>query len=114
MSVRRLVYTRMEGVNPETVGQFTGMPDKNGKGIFEGDIVKFTSNPFEHSYVGEVVFHNGAFCIKYKVWKTRIDYHRIGKTDTWQDMGASGEVTYSYEIIGNIHDNPELLEAANV
>lgn len=112
MSFRQLVYARMEAVKPETVGQITGMPDKNGKMIFTGDIVKFTNSPFENSYVGEVVFHNGAFCIKYKYWKSKIDYHRIGKTDTWQDMGASGKVTYSYEILGNIHDNPELLKEA--
>ncbi len=96
-------------VLPETVGQFTGLSDRNGKKIFEGDIVKFTDSPFRYSYNGAVCFHEGSFCIQYKYWgKDR--FHKIGQTDKWQDMGASGIVTYEYEIIGNIHDNPELLE----
>ena len=99
-------------VNPDTVGQFTGLTDKNGTKIFEGDIVKFTDSPFGISYTGEVVFHGGAFCIKYKSWASNSSYHRIGQTDKWQDMGASGEVTYSYEKLGNVHDNPELLGGA--
>ena len=100
-------------IDPDTVGQFTGLYDKNGKPIFEGDIVEFES----HGYIpsierGEVVFNNGCFCIK---WYTDVSleygwdgyFHQIGKTSEWQDMGASGTITYTYEIIGNIHDNPE-------
>ena len=96
-------------VNFTTVGQFTGLTDKNGKKIFEGDVVKFTDSPFGHSYTGVVRFNEGSFCIKYEYWKKE-KFHRIGQTDKWQDMGASGIVTYQYEILGNIHDNPELLE----
>lgn len=96
-------------VHPETVGQFTGLTDKNGKKIFEGDVVKFTDSPFGYSYTGAVCFNEGSFCIKYEYWKKE-KFHRIGQTDKWQDMGASGVVTYQYEILGNIHDNPELLE----
>lgn len=96
-------------IDPETVGQFTGLTDKNGKKIFEGDVVKFTDSPFGYSYTGVVCFNEGSFCIKYEYWKKE-KFHRIGQTDKWQDMGASGIVTYQYEIWGNIHDNPELLE----
>lgn len=96
-------------VRPESVGQFTGLTDKNGKKIFEGDVVKFTDSPFGYSCTGIVCFNEGSFCIKYEYWKKE-EFHRIGKTDKWQDMGASGIVTYQYEILGNIHDNPELLE----
>ena len=94
---------------PETCGQFTGLTDKNGKKIFDGDVVKFTDSPFGYSYIGVVCFNEGSFCIKYEYWKKE-KFHRIGQTDKWQDMGASGIVTYQYEILGNIHDNPELLE----
>ena len=93
----------------ETVGQFTDLTDKNGKKIFEGDVVKFTDSPFGYSYIGVVCFNEGNFCIKYEYWEKE-EFHRIGQTDKWQDMGASGTVTYQYEILGNIHDNPELLE----
>ena len=96
-------------VDPSTVGQLTGLTDKNGKKIFEGDVVKFTDSPFGYSYTGAVCFNEGSFCIKYEYWKKE-KFHRIGQTDKWQDMGASGVVTYQYEILGNIHDNPELLE----
>lgn len=95
-------------VIPETVGQFTGLTDKNGKRIFEGDVVKFTDSPFGFSYTGVVCFNEVSFCIKYEYWKKE-EFHRIGQTDEWQNMGASGTVTYEHEVLGNMHDNPELL-----
>ena len=101
-------YLHLE-IDRKTICEFTGLTDKNGKKIFEGDVVKFTDSPFGYSYTGAVCFNEGSFCIKYEYWKKE-KFHRIGQTDKWQDMGASGVVTYQYEILGNIHDNPELLE----
>ena len=97
-----------ETVAPSTIGQFTGLTDKNGKKIFEGDIVKVTDSPFGYSYIGVTCFHEGSFCIQYTYWNKK-RFHRIGQTDKWQDMGARGTVTYKYEVVGNIHDNPELM-----
>lgn len=74
-----------EPVDPETVGQYTGMKDKNGKNIFEGDIVSLRTGR-KH----EVKWKDGAFCMI----GTAIPISRAG----------------FFEIIGNIHDNPELLE----
>ena len=96
-------------IDYETIGQYTGLTDKNGKKIFEGDIVEFEA----HGYCpmiksGAVIFREGCFGIKYIFYGER--FHRIGKIDKWQDMGASGSITYTYRIIGNIHDNPELLK----
>ena len=76
-------------VIPETVGQFTGLTDKNGKKIFEGDIVKNSRD------VGLLYYKekNSAFTVKgweYGYW-------------LWHDKE-------DIEVIGNIHDNPELLE----
>lgn len=100
----------------ETVGQYTGLTDISGNKIFEGDIVEFTS----HGYIpsterGVVIFKEGSYQIEYlsefnRKYGGGKQLHRIGSTSKWQDMGASGTITYSYKIIGNIHDNPELLE----
>lgn len=74
-------------IDPETVGQFTGLLDRNGKEIYEADIVASKySNP------GEVVFSDGQFCVNYN------GYCALIPSD-------------AYEIIGNIHDHPELLNS---
>ena len=88
--------------------QFTGLHDKNGVEIFEGDI--FTSDYFDDTYNFEVVFSDGAFCGKHK--STGI--YMLGFTnfdDNGEDLGYWCEEDYTshIQIIGNIHDNPELL-----
>ena len=82
-------------VDPETVGQYTGLTDKNGKKIFEGDIMAFTAYGFD--YVGTVEFADGSFSI--------ICEH----TSPFLDQAVSKHGAY---IIGNMHDNPELLKGA--
>lgn len=76
-------------VIPESVGQYTGLTDKNGKKIFEGDIV---STP---RYNGVVVYGTGCYCIEHGNNSPAID---IVMND------------FDVYIIGNIYDNPELLE----
>lgn len=111
-------------VIPETVGQYTGLfvmedtsdGDSEITFIYEGDVVEFTS----HGYItdtqcGVVVFKDGSYHIEYisdmnRKYGWGMEFHRIGSTGMWTDMGASGTITYSYKIIGNIHDNPELLK----
>ena len=105
-------------VIPETVGQYTGLTDKNGKQIFEGDIVEFESHGFIPNIErGSVIFKRGCYGIEYeddlgKRLEWGKQFHRIGTVSQWQDMGASGTITYTYELIGNIHDNPELLKGS--
>lgn len=91
-------------VNPETVGQFTGLTDKNGKKIFEGDIVHVLGNQQVEdwknvNYNALIAFIDGGFCA--------ID-------GTIEDHGFRRyglcRMDFDLEIIGNIHDNPELLE----
>lgn len=79
-------------VIPETVGQFTGVCDKNGKEIFEGDILNT-----EKYQIVEVIFDNGAFMTRY--FLNNGMEHRI----MFWDLG-------DMEVIGNIHDNPELMK----
>lgn len=78
-------------VVPETVGQWTGLTDKNGKKIFEGDIVYNGSGD-----PGIVKWFYGSFVIHFT------------NGDVW-DVSQYIKEEYT-EVIGNIHDNPELLE----
>lgn len=92
----------MQLVDNDTVGQYTGLTDKNGKKIFEGDIVAYCTNTSRatnkefHEVVFETRGESGYFGIK------------ISNIETWQfclEVPAK-----LMEIIGNIYDNPELLE----
>lgn len=90
-------------VIPETVGQFTGLTDKNGTKIFEHDIVRceFNSAPPMN---GKVVFENGAFGLRWK--------HHGSGVENFAAFECICNVEYT--VIGNIHDNPELLEEEEV
>lgn len=85
---------------PETIGQFTGLLDKSGTKIFEGDIVRWKKadlrNQMELTAFVEYSF--SGFCVYYLHDDERIF---MGSLEMVQDRGC--------EIIGNIHDNPELL-----
>ncbi len=92
-------------VNPETVGQFTGLTDKKGKRIFEGDIVRHhNDNPDSEIEEKGVVFWDEKYC----GWRRTSNgaFHH-GVVDTYR---LSPDCLY--ENIGNIHDNPELLEVS--
>ena len=78
-------------VDPSTVGQFTGLTDRNGVKIFEGDIVNYNGEP---GYVG-FDKENAEFLIFFSKWTAGFD-------SIYCDRNA--------EVIGDIYDNPELLE----
>ena len=88
-------------VLPETIGQYTGLTDRNGKRIFEGDICKFKR--FNDVHIGKVVFN--VTTASFIMWYQPI-VGAYGEKAT-QKMLLS--VCDGIEVIGNIHDNPELL-----
>ena len=89
-------------VDPDTVGQFTGLLDKNGNKIFEGDILKT-----EYSKVicefGTGDFSNG--CHSYQGWC----FTDLEQDDSLRSNYNDSRYVQEYEIIGNKWDNPELL-----
>ena len=91
-------YKSVDEVIPETVGQYTGLTDKNGKKIFEGDIVAGALLEIERPVNSVVTFHNGSFGVL-KHRKTKEHFFRF-----------ESMFNVRYEVIGNIHDNPELLK----
>ena len=89
--------SRVFAVDPSTVGQYTGLKDKNGKRIFEGDELSW------HNGSGAVNFDGGCFCVRLH---GEIEYY--GRNNPAIDVIFN--LYPELEVIGNIHDNPELLE----
>ena len=109
-SLKSIVY-------PETVGQYTGLTDKNGKKIFEGDVLSY-------DFVGEgfvtgeadipqrdifvVTWRDGKWD-GWQMWERMTDHEREALGFCDGDSINSKECR-KMEVIGNIHDNPEFLE----
>lgn len=99
------------GVIPDTVGQFTGLLDKNGKEIYEGDILRGDEYPFNcdgvDNYFAEIVWADNV-CGFYRITHKKPQSCVSGMSHgIWSEL--DDEDAKSFEVIGNIHDNPDLL-----
>ena len=82
-------------IQPDTIGEYTGLKDKNGTPIFEGDIVRHVKGQTRTEY-GKYIDDVEIFSVEYESASFNISYY--------------SEVTNSLGVIGNIYDNPELLK----
>lgn len=98
-------------VDPETVGQYTGLTDKNGVKIFEGDIVKTRHDPFVVCY-GEFrpKLYRDAVKYCFEVEPDCMDFGLFGGYMATGEEVVLTNNTHLFEVIDNIHDNPELLK----
>lgn len=94
-------YVKMKEVVPETVGQYSGVEDKDDNSIYKDDIVRFDyvdddGNDSHEDFV--IIFANGAFRAQY-LGNLKCAPH------TFDEIGIN-----ECYVVGNIHDNPELLQ----
>ena len=91
-------HIKLADVNPETVGQYTGLDDKNGKEIYEGDVVYCQTKYGKAKAI--IKFIDGKFAA---YWNSALTHPENGHHI------ACYEINKRFEVIGNIYHNPELL-----
>ncbi|EMD1122158.1 hypothetical protein AB3I87_002356 [Listeria innocua] len=93
-------------IDLKTIGQYTGLKDKNGKKIFEGDIVAFSEDDF-HVFNSQVEYFSE---VGYPAFDIKVPSTYYFDSNVFSEVSMSG--LYEIEVIGNIHENPELLGVA--
>lgn len=108
--VKSVNYNKLDGfipswevcnceIKPETLGEYTGLKDRNGNRIFEGDIVRIAKNGTRNlkTYSIDFVHEIGMYVIH-------------SHKDMEDDRDFTTTSDYELEVVGNVHDNPELME----
>lgn len=100
-------------VEPKTISQYTGLTDKNGTKIFEGDILQGDEYPYcsdgDYNYYAEVVWFDDGCCgfglCTHKNPKSAVRGISDGNCEWFEDFDSN-----NWSVVGNIYDNPELIE----
>lgn len=112
-------------VDTETIGQFIGLTDKNGKKIFEGDIFKFEDEVWQEYYTSCAVQCDSWEVVNYGVVGfneelSQYDFvrYKFSQNSVEADLHENHDMTFAdfitdLEVIGNIYDHPELMKSEN-
>lgn len=100
-------------VIPETIGQYTGLKDKNGKEIYEGDVVRVGIVPFNYIGKNPEPYYVDAVCVYSPgsfLYKRISPFDKKKLSRNWTYRPVYRHDIYTVEIIGNITDNEDLLK----
>lgn len=104
LTYAHFIINNMHAIDEKTIGQYTVLKDKNGKKIFEGDIVAFSEDNF-HVFNSQVEYFSED---GYPAFDIKVPSTYYFDSNVFSEVSMSG--LYEIEVIGNIHENPELLE----
>ncbi|AHL18715.1 YopX family protein [Listeria monocytogenes] len=104
LTYAHFIINNMHAIDEKTIGQYTVLKDKNGKKIFEGDIVAFSEDDF-HVFNSQVEYFSED---GYPAFDIKVPSTYYFDSNVFSEVSMSG--LYEIEVIGNIHENPELLE----
>ncbi|HEM0436283.1 TPA: hypothetical protein U0T29_001364 [Listeria monocytogenes] len=104
LTYAHFIINNMHAIDEKTIGQYTVLKDKKGKKIFEGDIVAFSEDDF-HVFNSQVEYFSED---GYPAFDIKVPSTYYFDSNVFSEVSMSG--LYEIEVIGNIHENPELLE----
>jgi len=98
-------------VDPATVGQYTGFTDIKGNKVFEGDIVRRKETPFNIVDIGVVMYDEATGCFRLNSEKNGVtNRYDFVSSDVYRDGYCTVYCKATFEVIGNIFDNKNLLK----